>query len=153
MNPQSGYRPFLHAVCEDTFDRLLAPTIETDVRMDAKKKADLEAIKVFQTNLDHLLLAPPAGQRCTLGVDPGIRTGCKLAIINRLGQFMEIGHHLSPGTQAGLRGQPGHPGAAGRQVSPRSHRHRQRHRRARGRGLHPPVAEGHGARSAWSAWP
>ena len=89
VNPLSGYRPSLHGVCEDTFDRLLAPTIETDVRMDAKKKADLEAIKVFQTNLDHLLLAPPAGQRCTLGVDPGIRTGCKLAIINRLGQFME----------------------------------------------------------------
>ena len=89
VNPRSGYRPSLHAVCEDTFDRLLAPTIETDVRMDAKKKADMEAIKVFQTNLDHLLLAPPAGQRCTLGVDPGIRTGCKLAIINRLGQFME----------------------------------------------------------------
>ena len=89
VNPRSGYRPSLHAVCEDAFDRLLAPTIETDVRMDAKKKADLEAIRVFQTNLDHLLLAPPAGQRCTLGVDPGIRTGCKLAIINRLGQFME----------------------------------------------------------------
>ena len=89
VNPDSGYRPFLHAVCEDAFDRLLAPTIETDVRMDAKKKADLEAIKVFQTNLDHLLLAPPAGQRCTLGVDPGIRTGCKLVVINRLGQFME----------------------------------------------------------------
>ncbi len=89
VNPKSGYRPFLHAVCEDAFDRLLAPTLETDVRMEAKKKADLEAIHVFQTNLDHLLLAPPAGQMATLGVDPGIRTGCKLAIINRLGQFME----------------------------------------------------------------
>jgi len=76
-------------VCEDAFDRLLAPTLETDVRIEAKKKADTEAIKVFQVNLEHLLLAPPAGQRCTLGVDPGIRTGCKLAVINRLGQFME----------------------------------------------------------------
>lgn len=89
IEAQSGYRASLHAVCEDAFDRLLAPTLETDVRMDAKKKADLEAIQVFQTNLDHLLLAPPAGQMCTLGVDPGIRTGCKLAVINRLGQFME----------------------------------------------------------------
>jgi len=89
VNPKSGYRPSLHAVCDDAFDRLLAPTLETDVRMDAKKKADADAIKVFQSNLDHLLLAPPAGQRCTLGVDPGIRTGCKLVIINRLGQFME----------------------------------------------------------------
>jgi len=89
VNPASAYRIMLHDVCGDAFDRLLAPTIETDVRVEAKKKADLEAIKVFQTNLDHLLLAPPAGQFCTLGVDPGIRTGCKLAIINRLGQFMD----------------------------------------------------------------
>ena len=89
VNPKSAYRALLHDVCADAFDRLLAPGIETDVRVEAKKKADAEAIKVFQTNLDHLLLAPPAGQRCTLGVDPGIRTGCKLAIINRLGQFME----------------------------------------------------------------
>ena len=89
INPKSGYRTYLHAVCEDAFDRLLAPALETDVRVEAKKKADTEAIKVFQTNLDHLLLAPPAGQMCTLGIDPAIRTGCKLAIINRLGQFME----------------------------------------------------------------
>ena len=89
VNPASGYRPTLHEVCEDAFDRLLAPSLETDVRMDAKKKADIEAIHVFQTNMDHLLLAPPAGQMATLGVDPGIRTGCKLAVINRLGQFME----------------------------------------------------------------
>ncbi|MBK8726777.1 MAG: hypothetical protein IPL96_12220 [Holophagaceae bacterium] len=89
VDPASGYRASLHAVAEDAFDRLLAPSIEVEVRMDAKRAADIEAIGVFQTNLDHLLLAPPAGQRCTLGVDPGIRTGCKLAVINRLGQFME----------------------------------------------------------------
>ena len=89
INPNSGYRAMLHAVCEDAFDRLLAPSLETEIRSEAKKKADVEAIKVFKANLDHLLLAPPAGQMCTLGVDPGIRTGCKLAIINRLGQFME----------------------------------------------------------------
>jgi uncharacterized protein len=85
----SGYRRFLHDVAGDAFDRLLAPTIESEVRYEAKKKADAEAIKVFQTNLDHLLLAPPAGQRCTLGVDPGIRTGCKLVVINRLGQLVQ----------------------------------------------------------------
>ncbi|MDR2560876.1 MAG: RNA-binding transcriptional accessory protein [Holophagales bacterium] len=89
INPASGYRAMLQAVCEDAFDRLLAPSLETEIRSEAKKKADAEAIKVFKSNLDHLLLAPPAGQMCTLGVDPGIRTGCKLAIINRLGQFME----------------------------------------------------------------
>ncbi|HJW73886.1 MAG TPA: Tex family protein [Geothrix sp.] len=98
VNPASGYRRFLNEVAGDSFDRLLAPSIESDVRYEAKKKADLEAIKVFQTNLDHLLLAPPAGQRCTLGVDPGIRTGCKLVVINRLGQLVqnEVIYPLEP---------------------------------------------------------
>ena len=96
--PNSGYRRCLNEVCGDAFDRLLAPTIESEVRYEAKKKADGEAIKVFQINLDHLLLAPPAGQRCTLGVDPGIRTGCKLVVINRLGQLVqnEVIYPLEP---------------------------------------------------------
>jgi uncharacterized protein len=98
VNPGSGYRRCLHDVAGDAFDRLLAPAIESEVRYEAKKKADAEAIKVFQTNLDHLLLAPPAGQRCTLGVDPGIRTGCKLVVINRLGQLVqnEVIYPLEP---------------------------------------------------------
>ncbi len=98
VNPASGYRRFLNEVAGDAFDRLLSPTIESEVRYEAKKKADGEAIKVFQTNLDHLLLAPPAGQRCTLGVDPGIRTGCKLVVINRLGQLVqnEVIYPLEP---------------------------------------------------------
>jgi uncharacterized protein len=98
VNPGSGYRRFLNEVAGDAFDRLLAPAIESEVRYEAKKKADAEAIKVFQTNLDHLLLAPPAGQRCTLGVDPGIRTGCKLVVINRLGQLVqnEVIYPLEP---------------------------------------------------------
>jgi len=98
VNPGSAYRRCLNEACGDAFDRLLAPTIESEVRYEAKKKADLEAIKVFQINLDHLLLAPPAGQRCTLGVDPGIRTGCKLVVINRLGQLVqnEVIYPLEP---------------------------------------------------------
>ncbi len=98
VHPASGYRRNLNEVAGDAFDRLLAPTIESEVRYEAKKKADAEAIKVFQTNLDHLLLAPPAGQRCTLGVDPGIRTGCKLVVINRLGQLVqnEVIYPLEP---------------------------------------------------------
>ena len=98
VDPGSGYRRCLNEACGDAFDRLLAPTIESEVRYEAKKTADAEAIKVFQTNLDHLLLAPPAGQRCTLGVDPGIRTGCKLVVINRLGQLVqnEVIYPLEP---------------------------------------------------------
>jgi uncharacterized protein len=98
INPASAYRRLLNEVAGDAFDHLLAPAIESEVRYEAKKKADGEAIKVFQTNLDHLLLAPPAGQRCTLGVDPGIRTGCKLVVINRLGQLVqnEVIYPLEP---------------------------------------------------------
>jgi uncharacterized protein len=89
LNPKAMYSAYLNVVCEDAFERLLAPALETDVRIETKKNADTKAIKVFQANLGSLLLAPPAGQMCTLGIDPGIRTGCKLAVINRLGQFME----------------------------------------------------------------
>jgi uncharacterized protein len=89
INPAAMYSANLHGVCDDAFVRLLAPALETDVRVEAKKNADSKAIKIFQVNLGNLLLAPPAGQMCTLGVDPGIRSGCKLAVINRLGQFME----------------------------------------------------------------
>ncbi|HEU4951939.1 MAG TPA: Tex-like N-terminal domain-containing protein, partial [Holophagaceae bacterium] len=98
VNPASGYRKLISAVAADAFDRLLFPSLEVEVRMEAKRKADGEAIKVFQSNLDHLLLAPPAGQRCTLGVDPGIRTGCKLAVLNRLGQFVhtDVMYPLEP---------------------------------------------------------
>jgi len=98
VNPGSDYRRFLHDVAGDAYDRLLAPAIESEVRYEAKRKADGEAIKVFQTNMDHLLLAPPAGQCCTLGVDPGIRTGCKLVVINRLGQLVqnEVIYPLEP---------------------------------------------------------
>ncbi|HTL98453.1 MAG TPA: helix-hairpin-helix domain-containing protein, partial [Holophagaceae bacterium] len=91
-------RKHISAVAADAFDRLLFPSLEVEVRMEAKRKADLEAIKVFQSNLDHLLLSPPAGQRCTLGVDPGIRTGCKLAVLNRLSQFVhtDVMYPLEP---------------------------------------------------------
>ncbi len=97
-NAASGYRKLISAVGADAFDRLLFPSLEVEVRMEAKRKADGEAIKVFQSNLDHLLLSPPAGQRCTLGVDPGIRTGCKLAVLNRLGQFVhtDVMYPLEP---------------------------------------------------------
>ena len=97
-DPGAAYRRWFPEVAADAFDRLLAPGIESEVRYEAKRKADAEAIKVFQTNLDHLLLAPPAGQRCTLGVDPGIRTGCKLVVINRLGQMVqhEVIYPLEP---------------------------------------------------------
>jgi len=66
----------------DCYERLLAPSIETEFRNSSKEKADREAIQVFAENLRQLLMAPPLGQKRVLGLDPGFRTGCKVVVIN-----------------------------------------------------------------------
>ena len=72
----------------DGYKRLLEPSIETEFRKMAKEKADEEAIKVFVENLRQLLLSPPLGQKMTLGIDPGFRTGCKVVVINENGDLL-----------------------------------------------------------------
>jgi uncharacterized protein len=74
---------------EDAYDRLLNPSIQTEVRLELKDRSDEEAIKVFRENLENLLLAPPAGMLGVLAVDPGIRTGCKIAVVDDTGKFLE----------------------------------------------------------------
>lgn len=74
---------------EDAFDRLLAPSMETESRNLAKEKADAEAIRVFIENLRQLLLAAPLGQRRIMGIDPGFRTGCKIVVLNESGALLE----------------------------------------------------------------
>jgi protein Tex len=88
-HPKSAAAPLLRETAADALDRLLAPATETEVRRETKAKAEDEAFKVFGDNLRDLLLAPPAGQRPVLGVDPGFRTGCKLAAVDRTGLFLE----------------------------------------------------------------
>ncbi len=83
------YYAWLRSVVEDAYQRLLAPSIEVDLRLQAKKAADEEAIRVFAENLRNLLLAPPAGSYRVLGVDPGLRTGSKLAVVDQTGRFLE----------------------------------------------------------------
>ena len=84
----SGQRyQFLLDVVNDSYQRLLAPAIEVELRLNAKNSADDAAIKVFADNLRHLLLAPPAGSLRVLGVDPGLRTGSKLAVVDETGCF------------------------------------------------------------------
>ncbi len=73
---------------QDAFKRLLAPSMETEIRLETKKRADSEAIRVFSDNLRELLLAPPLGQKNVLAIDPGIRTGCKAACLDRQGQLL-----------------------------------------------------------------
>jgi len=80
---------FLDKVFEDARDRLLLPSIEQDIQMEMKKQADEEAINVFASNLETLLLSPPVGNLRVMGVDPGFRTGCKLVVLDETGKLLE----------------------------------------------------------------
>lgn len=73
---------------EDSFSRLLKPSIETEFRMSSKTKADEEAIRVFAENLRQLLLASPLGHKRVMALDPGFRTGCKLVCLDEYGNLL-----------------------------------------------------------------
>jgi len=88
-HPRSAAAPHLAATVDDAFDRLLLPATETEIRTEIREKAEREAFRVFNDNLRALLLAPPAGRKPVLGVDPGFRTGCKVAAIDGTGKFLE----------------------------------------------------------------
>ena len=88
-DPQSRFAPFLDTAVRDAYDRLLLPSIQNEVRSILKENAESEAIKVFEDNLRTLLLAPPAGHLPVTGIDPGQRTGCKVAVVDETGKFLE----------------------------------------------------------------
>ncbi len=73
---------------QDSFKRLLGPAIEVELRMETKKRADTEAIRVFADNLRELLLASPLGSKNMLAIDPGFRTGCKIVCLDRQGKLL-----------------------------------------------------------------
>ncbi|MEL6252230.1 MAG: Tex family protein [Bacteroidota bacterium] len=73
----------------DAYKRLMAPSLETEVRINSKDRADEEAIKVFADNLRQLLLASPLGQKTLMALDPGFRTGCKLVCLDKQGKLLE----------------------------------------------------------------
>jgi uncharacterized protein len=73
---------------QDACKRLLCPAMETEMRLDSKKRADEAAIKVFTDNLRELLLAAPLGQKAVMAVDPGFRTGCKVVLLDRQGKLL-----------------------------------------------------------------
>jgi protein Tex len=96
----SIFQPLLEKVAVDAYQRLISPAIEVELRLEAKKLADEAAIGVFAGNLRNLLLAPHAGERRVLGIDPGLRTGSKLAAVDATGRFLEhvtIYPHAGPG--------------------------------------------------------
>ncbi len=88
VRPSSGCREQLRIAMADSYKRLLHPSIENETLSSAKEKADLEAIKVFGENLKELLLAPPVGQKRTLAIDPGFRTGCKVVCLDAQGELL-----------------------------------------------------------------
>lgn len=73
----------------DSYERLLAPSIETDIRQQAKERADDEALHVFVLNLRETLMSPPLGPRAIMAIDPGYRTGCKVVCLDQQGKLLE----------------------------------------------------------------
>lgn len=88
-HPRSAAASLLKDVVKDSFERLLLPATETEVRRELREKSEIEAIKVFSANLRDLFLAAPAGHKPVLGVDPGFRTGCKVVAVDKAGRFLE----------------------------------------------------------------
>ena len=89
--------------CDDAWSRLLFPSLEREIRNLLTDRANETAIKVFSDNLHQLLMQPPIRGKVTLGVDPGFRTGCKLAVVDENGKVLDtgVGYFTLPGNDAG----------------------------------------------------
>lgn len=88
-DPESQFAPLLTRAIHDACSRLILPAIETELKSFLRERSEAEAIQVFEENLRSLLMAPPAGTQAVLGVDPGQRTGSKLAAVDGTGRFLE----------------------------------------------------------------
>lgn len=99
-NKQSPAAAIVEAAIQDGYQRFVAPAIAREIRNELKTKADDQAIHVFGENLQHLLLQPPMKGRIVLGFDPAFRTGCKLAVVDGTGKFLDklviYPHHPAP---------------------------------------------------------
>jgi uncharacterized protein len=89
VQPRSAWAPQLREAIADGFQRLLAPSVENELRVELKLKSDREAVDVFADNLRALLLAAPLGSARVVGIDPGLRTGCKCAAVDETGRFLD----------------------------------------------------------------
>ncbi|MEM1282066.1 MAG: Tex family protein [Chlamydiota bacterium] len=88
VNPKSPYAEQYKRAVRDAFRRLITPSVETDVRVELKVSSDSAAVKIFAENLHHLLLSSPLGGKPVIGIDPGLRTGCKCAVVDATGKFL-----------------------------------------------------------------
>ena len=89
--------------CDDAWSRLVFPSLEREIRSELTDRANASAIRVFSQNLHQLLMQPPIKGKVTLGVDPGFRTGCKLAVIDENGKVLDtgVGYFTLPGNEGG----------------------------------------------------
>ncbi|MCI5970052.1 MAG: RNA-binding transcriptional accessory protein [Oscillospiraceae bacterium] len=90
-NPNSIFTDILKETVRDAYKRLIAPSIEREVRGFFTENASENAIKLFSKNLDRLLMQPPIKGKTVLGIDPGYRTGCKVAVIDKTGKVCDTG--------------------------------------------------------------
>jgi protein Tex len=107
LRQPGDWTPHLELAIVDSWKRLLNPSIQGELRLELKKRSDTDAIQVFRDNLHNLLLAAPAGPISVLGIDPGLRTGCKIAVVDETGKFLahDVLHlHTSKNAAAGAGG-------------------------------------------------
>jgi protein Tex len=88
LGPEGDWTAQFELAIEDSWSRLLSSSIQSELRLELKKRSDLDAIQVFRDNLNNLLLAAPTGPISVLGIDPGLRTGCKIAVVDETGKFL-----------------------------------------------------------------
>ncbi|MEY2976458.1 MAG: hypothetical protein RLZZ435_595 [Cyanobacteriota bacterium] len=101
-SPAQSLQVFYQDLVKDAFHRLMKPSLSNEIMAEKKAWADGESIQTFADNLKNLLLAAPGGMKPTLGIDPGFRTGCKVAVVSETGQFLDykvIFPHLGKGKQ------------------------------------------------------
>ena len=89
IHRNSPFAKALHAVCEDSFKRLIFPSLERELRAQLTEKACAQAIGVFSENLKNLLMQPPVKGCVTMGFDPAYRTGCKIAVVDETGKVLD----------------------------------------------------------------
>ncbi|MBR4039996.1 MAG: RNA-binding transcriptional accessory protein [Clostridia bacterium] len=99
INPPSACCEVVRAAAKDAWSRLIGPSLEREIRSELTDRANEGAIRVFGQNVGQLLMQPPIRGKVTLGVDPGFRTGCKLAVVDETGRVLEtgVGHFTIPG--------------------------------------------------------
>jgi uncharacterized protein len=88
LRQQGDWTLQLELAIDDAWKRLLNSSIQAEIRLELKRRSDADAIQVFRDNLYNLLLAPPAGPISVLGIDPGLRTGCKIAVVDATGKLL-----------------------------------------------------------------